>query len=433
MSPQFGTLARITPIAWQTLFLFAIDLFTNGVDYGFHIYLGRVLAPGDFAIVQTINAALLIVITACAVLQPVVAKYVAGFRATDGDAEKIRGVFRLYMSQGMVIGIGMTGIVWLLRDPIAAGMNVPAPAIAISAFMLVLALVRPVVFGMLQGQQQFLPFGWTRAAFAIGRLGLAVLFVGAWNGGALGGITAMSVATGLSLLVGVVWLGKRVWGRTLSLPRHLVWEGWQLSLWALIAYTAYMSLLNSDVIWVNRTFAPDMAGNYAAAVVFRRILAVLPGAVLVILYPRLVALTTNGQLPDNLLVRATVLITAPTIVLTILYFTYGVPLVELVLGGNYPLAAQLLGGMGVAMVGYGVVGIWLNLFLATRPLPFVLWLALVAGVQSLLLAQGMATLNDVVLIFGVGGWVLAGGGLLLYGFWLRPILKNNSLHEGTME
>jgi hypothetical protein len=89
--------------------------------------------------------------------------------------------------------------------------------------------------------------------------------------------------------------------------------------------------------------------------------------------------------------------------------------------------------MGVAMVGYGVVGIWLNLFLATRPLPFVLWLALVAGVQSLLLAQGMATLNDVVLIFGVGGWVLAGGGLLLYGFWLRPILKNNSLHEGTME
>jgi O-antigen/teichoic acid export membrane protein len=419
-----ASLARITPIAWQTLFLFVIDLFTNGVDYGFHIYLGRMLAPSEFAIVQTINAALLIVITACAVLQPVVAKYVAAFRATEEGIEKIRGVFRLYMVQGTVIGIGMTWIVWLLQDPIAVWMNVPIPAIAISAFMLLLALVRPVVFGMLQGQQQFLPFGWTRAAFAIGRLALAVLFVGLWNGGAVGGITAMVLGTVLSLLVGVVWLGKGVWGRTLSLPRHLVWEGWQLSFWALVAYTAYMSLLNSDVIWVNRTFAPDMAGNYAAAVVFRRILAVLPGAILIILYPRLVALISNGELPDRLLGKTMLVIITPTVVLTALYYVYGVPLVELVLGGNYPLATPLLGGMGVAMMGYGVVGIWLNLFLATRPLPFVLLLALVAGIQSLLLAQGIATLNDVVLIFGVGGWVLAWGGLLLYWLWLRPILSN---------
>ncbi len=75
------------------------------------------------------------------------------------------------------------------------------------------------------------------------------------------------------------------------------------------------------------------------------------------------------------------------------------------------------------MAGYGLAGIWLNLFLATRPLPFVLLLAAVAGAQSLILASGVSTLLEVTIIFGVGGWVLALGGVLLYGLWLRPRLK----------
>lgn len=437
MSTQPGVvvsaISRISPVAWQTLFLFGIDALTNVVDYGFHIYMGRVLVPGDFAIVQTINATLLIVLTTCAVLQPVVAKYVAEFRSQENGAEKIRAVFQLYFAQGTLIGLFLMGVVWLLQAPIAAALKVPPAAITVSALVVALALVRPVVFGMLQGQQQFVVFGWTRAAFAFGRLALAVLLVGMAGGGSIGGITAIFLGTALSLGIGVLWLGRGLWHRTPPLPRQLIGDGWKLSFWALIAYATYMSLLNSDLIWVNRTFAPDVAGSYAAAALFRRILSVLPGVVLVILYPRIVALVAQGRLPDKLLLQASAVVVAPTVALTLLYFAYSAPLVRLVFGNGYPSAAPLLGWMGVAMVGYGVVGIWLNLFLATRPMPFVVLLAVVAGVQSLLLSQGVPTLFEVTMIFAVGGWVLAVGGFLVYGLWLRPYLTKQSSKNVLVE
>ncbi|NUM48146.1 MAG: hypothetical protein HUU38_25855, partial [Anaerolineales bacterium] len=64
-------------VAFQTLFLFGVDLLTNGVDYLFHVYLGRALVPGDFAVFQTVNSMLIVVITAFGVFQPVVARGVA--------------------------------------------------------------------------------------------------------------------------------------------------------------------------------------------------------------------------------------------------------------------------------------------------------------------------------------------------------------------
>lgn len=423
--PAFlAKVARITPIAWQTFFLFGIDAFTNGVDYAFHIYMGRVLVPRDFAIVQSVNATLLIVLTTLGVLQPVVAKYGAEFRSQEGGSAKSRALFQRYFAQGIQIGLALMAVVWLWRTPIGVWLNLPASAIVLGALVLSVAVVRPVLFGMLQGQQQFVAFGWSRAAFAVGRLAIALLLVGVAGGGANGGIASIFLGTMVSLGMALLWLGRGIWQRADPLPSDLIWNGWRLSFWALIAYAAYMSLLNSDLIWVNRSFAPDIAGSYAAAALFRRILSLLPGVVLVILYPRIVAIVAQGRLPDRLLVQATVVMTVPTLLLTALYFAFAAPLLALFFGTTYPDAAPLLGWMGVAMVGYGMVGIWLNLFLATRPMPFVLMLAGVAAAQALLFANGVATILNVIFIFGVGGWLLAMGGLLIYWFWLRPSLQH---------
>ena len=49
-----------SPLARQTAFLFAVDGLANGIDYLFHVYVGRNVTPGDFAVVQTVNGALLI-------------------------------------------------------------------------------------------------------------------------------------------------------------------------------------------------------------------------------------------------------------------------------------------------------------------------------------------------------------------------------------
>jgi O-antigen/teichoic acid export membrane protein len=468
----FSSGRYLSAVAWQTLFLFAVDGVTNVADYGFHVYLGRALSPADFAIVQTMNSLFLVIVTAFAVFQPVVARQVgerrvgAGGQGSRGkrrvetkrieieglgeenlqsydyaqDRTTIRspqalGVFRHYLGQGVLLGSVLAALVLLGQEMIAGWLNVPVAAVSLGAAMVYLALVRPVVAGMLQGLERYVAFGVTRTVYALGRLAFAAILVGVLGGGALAGIAVMPVGALLALLAGLLFIGRGGrWSESTSLHRWLAneatdrvgkeiaWEGWRLSLAALFAYSAYMLLQNLDLVWANRTFAPEVAGSYATAVVLRRVLAVLPGAVLVVLYPRIVTRVAQGHLPDRTLLKAALVIGASTLALTAVYFLSGPLIVSLLFGDNYPHAGGLLGWQGLAMIGYGLAAVWLNLFLATRPWPFVGLLVAASLLQVALLALAN-TLFTVTAVFILTGWLAAVGGVLLYVFWLRPQLE----------
>jgi O-antigen/teichoic acid export membrane protein len=401
--------------------LFGLDAFTNVVDYGFHLFIGRFLTPGDFAIVQTANAIMLVVVTTFAVMGPVVAKY----GGKSELAERQRAVFQQFLRQSALVGLGLTAVIWLAQSSLAQWLNIPAnliPLIAVTAF---LALVRPVITGLLQGQERFIAFGLVRTVFASGRLLLAVAWIGWWGGTAFAGVAVLPLALILSFIAGLLFLGRAIWQRGLTLPDTTMWSGWRLSLAAFLAYASYMSFFSLDLVWVNRYFAPELAGGYASAVVLRRVVALLPGVAVVILYPRVVAWIKQGRVPDKLLWRATALVVASGLVITAVYFRFAPAIIQLVFGPAYAAAVPILGWMGIAMVGFGLGSVWLNLYLATRPWPFVTGLTALMGIQLLLLNLFHATLMYVTAVFALTGWLMAIGGLLLYLLWLRPKLVEN--------
>ena len=415
---------------WQAGALFGVDMFTNVTDYIFHIYLGWALAPGDFAVVQTMNSILLIAVTAFAVLQPVVARFVAadeqgaaGRRSRAALSPRSRTVFQRYFRQGIVIGLALCLFFLLLRAPFSSWLNVPAAAYSAGMIMMVLILLRPVVLGVLQGGQRFIAFGVTRASYAVSRLLLAILLITILGGGALAGVLSLPLGGLLALGVGLVLLGKDIWRKGEPLPPEMVRGGWRLSLAALLAYTAFMGLQNFDLIWVNRQFPAVTAGSYATAIVLRRVLAVLPGVVLVIFYPRVVAQVSRSEVPDRIILKASAAIMGITAVLIAGYFILGTWLVDLMFGQAYAEAGPLLGWMGVGMMAYGLAAIWLNLFLATRPWPYVVVLSAVALAQLVLLTAFHETVWQVISIFVASGWLVALAGLALYMLWLRPQLK----------
>ena len=153
---------------------------------------------------------------------------------------------------------------------------------------------------------------------------------------------------------------------------------------------------------------------------------------MVLLYPRLVATVSAGLMPDRLLLLAAGAIAAPVLLMTGVYTAFGPLLVRVTFGEQYLGAAPLLGAMGVAMVGYGLVALWLNAWLATRPGPFVLLLLAAAILQHLLLALFHESLAQVVAIFAGGGWLVVAAGTLLYLMWLRPRLKQEVQVNGRI-
>lgn len=426
---EAGPLGRFATLAaWQTLFLFAVDSVSNVIDYLFHAYLGRSLTPGEFAVVQTLNAVFLIGGTALGVLQPVVARLVSQSRALDEPEARRAAIFRLYFYQSLAVGAVLSGLTWLVRERLGDWLNVPPAAIALVAVAVVMLLLRPVVNGMLQGQQRFVHYGLTHAFYAGGRLAAALVLVGLLGMGALGGVGAMPVGILLGLLAGLGLLGVSIWSRgySLSSPESgfLLRQGWKLSLAAFVAYAAYMSLLNVDVIWMNRALSPETAGNYASAAVLRRVIAVLPGAVLTVLFPRVALQVAQGARPDRSLLKATAAITASTTALAVVYFVLGEWLVRLFFGPAYSSAGSLVGWMALGMIGAGVLAVWLNLFLASRPWPFVIVLALIAGLQLGMLALWGRTPEATVAVFVLTTWMGAASGAALYYLWLRPSLKS---------
>jgi len=98
-----------------------INMGANVLDYGFHFYLGWSLLPADFAIVQTINSALLVAITAFGVMQPVVARLVAS-AAKNGEQQAI---FQTFFWQNSWLGIFLAATAWLLALPVMAQPSVP--------------------------------------------------------------------------------------------------------------------------------------------------------------------------------------------------------------------------------------------------------------------------------------------------------------------
>ncbi len=418
---------KISSSISQTGFLFGIDSLTNLIDYGFHIFLGRVLLPGDFAMVQTVNAILLVVITTFAVMQPVVARYIAknATESAGADTSAVpldRAVFQTFFKWSLALGIILTILVLIIQKPLGSILNIPAAAVSLSAAMVLFALLRPVVAGTLQGQQRFFAFGLTRLAYAVNRFIAAALLI-ALGAAGLGAVAALPIGSALALVGGLLFLGKTIWQKAPALSAELIQSTVRLSTAAFIAYAAYMGLQSSDLVWVNRLFESEAAGDYAAAVLLRRILALLPGVITIIMYPRAVALIAQKELPDRLLAKSLGTITLSNLALLLIYLFFNDLIIRLMFEGQYSSAAALLPSMALAMVGYGIAVVWLNLYLATQPGLFVMLLAVTVAAQNLLLATYHETLQQVIFIFGLSGWLLALGGTLLYFGWLRPNLK----------
>lgn len=408
---------------WQTGFLTGLDGLANLIDYGFHIYLARALLPGDFAVIQTINTVVLILTTIFAVLQPVVARYTAESLETSASPDIIRAIFRYYGQRSVLVGLVLWLLAWLARGQIATWLNVPVLAVSLTAFMLLLVITRPVLAGILQGQHRFIPYGLIRLANALARLACAIGLITLLKTGLVGAIIALPTGAFIALLFALLALGRHIWQTAPPLPAQFHRHSTQLIASTFIAFMAYMSLLNLDLIWVNRLFPPETTGAYATAVLLRRALSLLPAAAIVVMYPKVVAQIAQGKLPDKLLLQTTAFVVLPTLLFTAVYAVLGDTIVLWTFGPAYTGADSLLLGMGIAMLGFSLTAVWLNFYLATRPLPFVVWLSVMALTQLFLFSQFHQTVATFVTIFALSGWLTALGGLLLYLLWFRPSLK----------
>jgi O-antigen/teichoic acid export membrane protein len=406
--------------ATQTGLLFVLDGLANGIDFLFHFWMGRVLIPSEFAILQTLNSIALVYTTASGVFQPVVSRFIAE-SGTRKDGDEDAAIFQTFLRAALWLGSVLAGIVLLLSGRIATLFNLPRWTIQMSAVLVLLGTLRPIAAGALQGKERFLAFGLTRLALSVGRIVLVFFLIQAGSG-LTGAVAALPFGWLISVLCASLLLGRHFWIPGKSTSGNLLVEGWRLSFYALLAYLAYMTLTSLDLLWVNRYLPGETAGAYASLVLMRRIVALLPGVAVTVMFPRVVRALAGGNNPALILAQTAAIILVVSGGLSLLYFIFNDTLIQVIFGTGYLAAAPLLGWMGLAMMGISLSSIWLNYYLAEKPRSFVLLLGIAVGLEWIALRLLPPSIENATLAFGATGWLLTAAGTVLYLFRARRTL-----------
>lgn len=408
---------------FQTAALLVLDGVANVIDFFFHFWMGRVLIPADFAILQTLNSVMLVYTTASGVFQPVVGRFVAEAHG-KGQSDSVPGIFQTLLRAALWLALALAGIILLFSNGIAQFINVPTWTIQVSAALIFLSTLRPIAAGSLQGSENFVAFGLARLALSLSRIVLVFFFVQAGTG-LLGAVLALPFGWFASVLCAFLLLGKPLWMASRPASQAVLRKGWKLSFYALLAYITYMSLTSIDLVWVNRNLSGELAGAYAGLVLMRRIVALLPAEVVTVMFPRVVKTLARGESPGRILALTAVFILGVSGLLSLLYFLFSDQLITIIFGTSYAAAIPLLGWMAIGTIGVSLSSIWLNYYLAEKPRNFVILLGIAVALEWILLNLFPPSLQGAVLAFGTTGWLLTLGGLFLYLFKVHPVFHKS--------
>jgi O-antigen/teichoic acid export membrane protein len=143
------------------------------------------------------------------------------------------------------------------------------------------------------------------------------------------------------------------------------------------------------------------------------------------MFPRVVKTLARGESPGQVIALTAMIILGAGGFLLLFYFMFSDQLIGLIFGTSYEAAIPLLGWMAVATIGVSLSSIWLNYYLAEKPRNFVILLGTAVALEYLLLNLFPPSMQSAILAFGITGWLLTFGGLLLYLSKRYPALSRS--------
>lgn len=338
-------------------------------------------------------------------LQMVLAQQTAQALATDRKRE-LAGIIRLAWlgTFGLCLLLALGTFIW--QKDILTGWQITNPAdLWITVLVVLFSFWLPMFWGVLQGQQNFLWFGWTYIFNGAGRLGIAsflVLVLGAYAGGMM-----MGVCLGLAMGVGVaIWQTRSLW-RLPALPfdwRSLLKQIVPL----LLGFAAVQFFFTADTMFVKAYFSGDDAAFYVSAGTLSRGLMWLVVPLATVMFPKIVHSVARSEKSDLLgmvLLGTAILAAGGAVGLTIL----GPWIVRLAYSKAYvSVAAAVLPWYAWAMVPLSLAFALVNNLLARSQFRIVPVLLLLAAAYGVALTQFHDTLITVLRTLGVFNLLLLG-------------------------
>lgn len=396
--------------AGGVLFLFSI--ISNIFNYLFQITMGRLLAPVEYGLMNSLLAMLMVIGVPFGAILMVISKQTTEYKA-KGEIAKLRGLINLAYKRIYTVGfIGLiffSGVSFYIRDYLHAPSVIPVLILGLSLFASFAPLINIAV---LQGAQNF---RWMN--IGIGLTGpLKFLFcvimvvIGFKVSGVMGGLFLTSIT--LWAVTYIPLKKVRDYSKEFLVPDNI---DFMLTFHVFLANFAFAIMTQADMVLVKHLFSAHEAGIYASASILGKAVMYLPGALVFAMFP-MVAESNVLRLNSGHLIKKAIIV---TLLLSgsgaLLLFVFPELIIRIFFGAKYIEAVEVVRYFGIAMLPMALLLILMNYFVAKGRTVFSYILLIGAFLEIAAILIFHNSLMAVIFsIMGAGGFLLCLGFLLLY-------------------
>lgn len=401
---RLRTLVHLDDLARDGSILVVATLVGGGIQYLYHLLMGRLLGPEQYGVFGSLFALSYLLLIISWAVAFVATKYVSGLSGAE-RAGFLRG---LGLRVGLLTAALFVGLV-VASPAIAAFLRIANPGLVV--FLGLTVLLGPLNAmnkGALRGFERFVTVGSVKIGYSLTKLfvGVGLVVVGF---GVFGAIAGIVVAMALAVMVVGVML-KRWY---LTDESYGGFDGvYRFALPSLLVAFCLTVPTNADVVIVKHLFTAHQTGLYTSVSVFGKVLVFLPLGIAGAMFPKVAKQETNGEATIDLLHRgllftgvlvfgaAAVLAAFPGMFLGVLY------------GEAYVGAASLLRWYAPAMAAFSLCVVMLQYSLAVDDHRFIKTFTVLTVAEIGLLYLVGETAWHLVVVLLVVNTVAAGIGWL---------------------
>jgi O-antigen/teichoic acid export membrane protein len=401
------------PIFKQGGVIFASSIVVNVLNLVFWLYMVRHLAPQDYGVLNTFVSVLMLFCVPVGILQTVVTRYTSKYMAHK-QPDKVKLLLSYFIS---IIGIFLAVILFVL----IVGSHYIAAFLQIDEKRLLYAVAAGIIFnsfitvtlGALAGLQRFNDVAINSIVSVISKLffGFVLVALGLRAfGGLLGFVFSVIVGFCLSLFQlpkGMIKL--KAMADPVILDKKDIF-GYFLPVG--LSMLCFFALTNMDIILVKHYFPPIEAGFYSVAQMVGKIVLFVPGAVGVVMFPKIVDHHSRNESTKVILRKC--LWVVGTLCGLASFFALICPafILKVLTGHDQPQAIALVKFFAVSMSFFALINIFMIYHLSLRRMRFIYLMSAMTIIQFLGIWLFHSTLTSVLLTLTLCSAVLFYFGVL---------------------
>jgi O-antigen/teichoic acid export membrane protein len=407
----------------DTTTMVVLTFLASVVNYASSIVFSHLLSPSSFGDLTVLFTLSVVIAVPSGAAQTVIAGRLATFVAQGRDADAA------YLIRYAVAYIGLialiVAVVYMACVPLvdtALKLQSLAPAFALAP-LLALSFFVPLAYGVLQGVDRFVVYGFVALGIAVSRIAIGVPWTLA-GGGATAPLLGQSVGSVLALAA-VAWVVRaRLIGPGTGAAHAGLRRGVdRRSVAVCSAFVAFAVISSLDLLLAKLLLSATAGGYYAALATLEKIVIFLPGAAAIVMVPN----AARQRLAEGSAVRvlriAAVLVLMTTLVVAVPAALAPHLVLETMFGASYTSAVS--GVLPIVCAGSAIALLYLlvvyTVVIGDQRWVWLLIAGMVVQIGSILALHSSPT--QIAVVQAVVVWVL----LAVNELFLHPLLPHRPL------